>query len=183
MSRPTLEVADIVRRHGVTIPRDVVLMLKALTTVSGVAVRLDPQLNIAELLRSHVTRLVRDRLSPRRVLRFAGVTLWHLISTVKTAPQQLRDVLQQVATGQWQLNVRHENLETLGRDIDRSSNRLAFSLVIGAIVVGSSVVVSSNTETRILGIPLQSFGVFGYLFAGILGLGLLWAIFRSGRLS
>lgn len=177
------EFAETIRRHGMSIPRDVVMMLKAMTTVSGVALRLDPELNIAALLRTHVNRLVRDRLSPQRMLRVAGVTLWHFLGALRTAPQQLREVLKQVATGQWQLNIRHENLGPLGRDIDRSSNRLAFSIVIGAIVVGSSVVISSDTQRTVLGIPLQSFGVFGYLFAGLLGLGLLWAIFRSGRMS
>ena len=92
-------------------------------------------------------------------------------------------MLRQVSSGKWQVNVRHENLEPLARELDRSGNRLSLSIVIAAIVVGSSMVVTSDTEMELLGIRLQSYGFFGYLFAGILGIGLLWAILRSGRLS
>jgi hypothetical protein len=35
---------------------------------------------------------------------------------------------------------------------------------------------------RILGFQVQTLGMIGYLLAGVLGMGLSWAIFRSGRL-
>ena len=177
------EVAENVRRHTLQIPRDVVLMLKSLSTVWSVALRLDPDLDLTALLRPRLMAIVRRRLSPRRIARTAGVTAWHVLGFMKSAPQQFRDVLRQLSSGQWQLNIRHENLETLSRELDRSSNRLAFSIIIAAIVMGSSLMVCANSQVMILGVSLQSFGVFGYLFAGVLGLGLLWAILRSGRLS
>ena len=63
----------------------------------------------------------------------------------------------------------------------RSPQR-SFSAVIAAIIVGSSVVVSASTELMLFDIRVQYFGIAGYLIAGVLGLGLTWAIFRSGRL-
>lgn len=185
LSMPTIfaEAAEAIRRHDVSVPRDVILMLKSLTTVWGVALRLDPDLDLVSLVKPRLAAMVRNRLSPRRVTRLGGIMLWHLLSFLRSGPKQLREVLQQVASGRWQLNVRHDNLEPLGRDLDRSSNRLAFSIVIAGLVVGSSVVVSADPQVEVLGIRLQSFGVAGYLIAGVLGMGLLWAIFRSGRLS
>ena len=177
------DVAETIRQHDLSVPRDVVLMLKAMVTVWGVALRLDPDLDVAALLRPRLRAMLGERLSPQRMARTAGVTIWHLLSFVKSAPQQLREVLRQVSSGKWQLNVRHENLEPLAREVDRAGNRLAFSIVIAAIVVGSSMVVTSDTNMQLLGIRLQTYGFFGYLFAGILGLGLLVAILRSGRLS
>jgi len=35
---------------------------------------------------------------------------------------------------------------------------------------------------KVLGFGVQTLGMLGYLIAGVLGAGLLWAIFRSGRL-
>ncbi len=177
------EGAETIRRHDVAVPRDVILMLKSLTTVWGVALQLDPELDAVAMVKPRLAALVRSRFEPRRVLRMGGLTLWHVVSFLRSGPQQLRNVLQQVASGQWQLNVRHDNLEPLGRDLDRSSNRLAFSIVIAGLVVGSSVVVSADPQVELVGIRLQTFGIVGYLLAGVLGLGLLWAIFRSGRLS
>jgi len=80
------------------------------------------------------------------------------------------------------LHVRHENFERFIHELDRSSNRLAFSVVIAAIIVGSSVVVSATTALTVFGFKVQYLGMVGYLLAAILGLALLWAIIRSGRL-
>jgi len=183
LSKIFAEVAEAVRRHDLTIPQDVVLMLKAFTTVWGLALRLDPELDLVALLKPKLAGMVRDRLSPSRVARNVGVTTWHLLSFLRAAPQQFREMLRQFASGKWQLNVRHENLEQFGREVDRSGNRLALSIVIASLVISSSMVVTSDTQVKLFGVGLQTFGLIGYVLAGIFGVGLVVAILRSGRLS
>ena len=176
------EFSDVVRRHEVAIPRDFMTLLKAIGTVSSLVVRLDPELDMLELLRPRLKQTLADRFSLPRLVRGTTLVGWHLLNIARQAPGQLRQMLRRVATGTWRLQVSHENLERLIRELDRSSNRLAFSIVIAAIIVGSSVVVSADSTLTLFGIPVQHFGVVGYLIAGVLGLGLSWAIFRSGRL-
>ncbi len=177
------EAAEVARRHDATLPRDVVLMLKSLTTIWALALRLDPDMDLAAVLRPRLSAMIRSRLAPSRMFRSGALTLWHVLSLLRSGPQQLREVLRKASTGRWQIQVRHDNLEPLARDIDRSSNRLSFAVIISGVVIGSSMVVSSDPQVEVLGIRLQTLGVAGYLIAGVLGLGLLWAIFRSGRLS
>ena len=76
--------------------------------------------------------------------------------------------------------MRHEKLEGLEQHIDKASNRLSFSLIIASIIVGSSIIMQTQIGPLLLGYPL--IGVVGYLVAGFLGLWLVWAIIRSGRL-
>jgi ubiquinone biosynthesis protein len=177
------EIAAVIRQHNVTLPRELVMVLKTLITIAGVALRLDPELDLVAELSPKVRKLVAGRFSPKKIVRTTGVTLWHLFSIMRSAPAQLRAVLRRVGKGKWQVNIRHENLDRLIDELDRSSNRLSFSIVIAAIIVGSSVVVSTNTDFPVFGIDIQWFGVAGYLVAGLLGIRLLWAIYRSGRLS
>jgi len=176
------EFSDILRRHDVTMPRDTIMLIKAFSTVAGVINRLDPDLDLLELIRPRLRQIMRERFSPRALSREALRASWHLANIFRTAPGQLRRSLRKLGTGQWRLDVRHENIDRLINEVDRSSNRLSFAVVIAAIIVGSSVVVSANTNFEILGIKFQYLGILGYLFAGVLGLGLSWAIFRSGRL-
>ncbi len=177
------EISEVLRQQDVTVPRDIVVLCKALVTIAGVAMQLDPEIDLVAMLKPRLRRMVAERLAPNRLLRGLGVSAWHLFSILRSAPRQLRTALQRLSLGQWQLTIRHENLDRLTSEMDRSSNRLAMSIVIAAIIVGSSVVVSTDPEVKIFRIPLQAFGVVGYLFAGIMGVALLWAIFRSGRLS
>jgi ubiquinone biosynthesis protein len=159
-------------------------MGKSLVMITGVVLELDPNLNLVELLRPRILQMLRLRFGPSRVLKAAGMTGWHLINIVKNAPRQLRNMLRRMSRGEWQVNIRHQNLEYLASELDRSSNRLSFAIVIAGIVVGSSMIISSPLEQEtILGVPLPVLGLAGYVFAGILGIALVWAIWRSGRMS
>ena len=66
------------------------------------------------------------------------------------------------------------------REFDRSTNRLSFSVIIGAVIIGSSVIIHSGKGRMMFGYP--SLGLVGYLLAAFLGLWLVWGIIRSGRL-
>ncbi len=177
------EIANVIRQHKVTLPNELVMVLKTLITIGGVSLRLDPELDLVAELSPKIRKLVAGRFSPKKIVRTTGVTLWHLFSILRSAPAQLRAALRRMGSGKWQINIRHENLDRLIEELDRSSNRMSFAIVIAAIIVGSSVVVSTDTEFPVLGVDIQWFGVAGYLIAGLLGLRLLWAIYRSGRLS
>ncbi len=176
------EAFDLMRRHDIVVQRDLSMLSKALGTVSAVATRLDPDLNLIELLKPRVRQAISERFSPTHVALATARMSWDVLSILRRAPGQLREALRRLSGPGWELHIRHENIDLLVRELDRSSNRLAFSVVIAAIIVGSSVVFSASTEMTILGIRLQYFGVAGYLTAGVMGLGLAWAIFRSGRL-
>ena len=176
------EITEILRSHDVTLPQEMVMVFKALVTGAGVALRLDPEMDLVGILKPRVKDLLASRLTPARLLRSAGVTAWHVVSMLKTAPGQLRGALRLLSRGRWQINIRHENLDRLTRELDRSSNRLSFAIVIAAVIVGSSAVISAAGQFTLWNVPIQWLGIAGYLFAGLLGVALLWAIFRSGRL-
>ena len=95
----------------------------------------------------------------------------------------MRDISRRLARGHWQVNIRHQNLDDLAHELDRSSNRLSFAVIIAAIIVGSSLVMTTAGGTSVWGIPLPVLGIVGFFFAGIMGVGLVIAILRSGKLS
>lgn len=176
------ELADVIRQHDVVIPRDLSLLLKALSALDGVTRQLDPDLNLLELIQPRVRKAISKQFSPDQVSRATTLVAWDLLTLLRRGPGQVRSLLRRLGTHGWELNIKHGNLDRLTKELDRSSNRLAVSIVIAAIIVGSSVVISTGSGLRIVGINVQYFGLVGYLIAGFFGLGLSWAIFRSGRL-
>ena len=177
------EFTDLVRQNRVSLPREFVLFGKALVGVGGMCLQLDPKLDLLALVKPKIRRLLRQRFEPRRLMRTATISGWHLWNILRTAPGQLRDVSRRLARGQWQLNVHHQNLDDLGHELDRSSNRLVVAIITASVILGSSWVLTSDTTLAFLNIPLTWIGVVGYLFAGVLGLWLVLAILRSGKLS
>lgn len=182
VTRILAELADVIRRHDVYLPREVIVLIKALGMVVSLASRLDPQMDVLALLRPRLRKSLRERFSAPRMARASVVAGWHLFSALRHLPANLREGMRRLGTGSWELNVRHENIDRLSSELDRSSNRLSFAVVIAAIIVGSSVVISADSTLQIFDIEVRYLGIVGYVVAGVLGLGLSWAIFRSGRL-
>lgn len=175
------ELIETVRRNDVTLPRDFVALFKSLATVSGVVLQIDPELNLLELLQPKLSKLLRDRFSPQRLLRMAGMSTWHLFSILRDAPRFIRDTMRGMGRGQFQINIKHENLDHLASELDRSSNRIAFAMLVASTIIGSTMLLS--IDAQIFGMPIRYLGFVGYAITFVMAGGLLIAILRSGKLS
>jgi ubiquinone biosynthesis protein len=63
---------------------------------------------------------------------------------------------------------------------DQISNRISFSIVIAALIIGSALIVISNIPPLFHGISM--IGIIGFLAAAIMGIWLLVAILKKGSL-
>jgi len=63
---------------------------------------------------------------------------------------------------------------------DQISNRISFAIIIAALIIGSALIVISRMPPMVYGISL--IGLIGFLAAGFLGVWLLVAIIKKGRL-
>src|SRR3989338_5606920 len=174
------DIFQIAVHYKARVPNDLILLGKTLLTIEGLARALDPDIMILEEAKPFATELIKKRLSPTYQMTKAYRTLSDLGEIVKEIPGQFSYVLKKVMKDKLKIEFVHSGLDRFIRDMDKSSNRLAFALIISAIVVGSSVIMLSGKEPLLLGFPML--GVIGYIIALFLGLWLAISILRSGRL-
>ena len=85
-----------------------------------------------------------------------------------------------IAMALYGIEFEHRGLQALGAALDRVSNRIAFAIVLAALIVGSSLIVLSDIPPHWHDIPV--IGLLGFLVAGIMGFWLLLSIIRHGRM-
>ena len=174
------EVFPLLNRHRIRLPSDFALVGQALATAEGAGKGLDSEFNILPLIRPYIKKLMLKRMGLKRRLKVLR-GLWEDLSDLFThLPGDLRQMLAKTKRGELVVKLEHHGFEHLTSALDKSSNRLSFSLIIAALIIGSSLVMQLNKGPQLLGFP--AFGVLGFLIAGILGLWLVVAILRSGRL-
>jgi ubiquinone biosynthesis protein len=101
--------------------------------------------------------------------------------TFANYPRQLHALLSELKDGEVEVRFRHAGLDDLISKVDILANRLVFALLIGALILGSSMLgIFVEGGAQLLGVSV--FGLAGFVIAAILGLLLLFAIIRSGRL-
>ncbi|MCG8408749.1 MAG: AarF/ABC1/UbiB kinase family protein [Phycisphaerales bacterium] len=184
MSTIFRELIETVRRNDVTLPRESVALLKSLAVVSGVVLQLDPEFNLFELLKPRLSKLIREQFSSRRLLRTAGVSTWHIASILRDAPRLIRELMRGMGRGRFQVNIKHENLDYLAKELDRSSNRLASAVIMASTIICGTMLLSMEADVEIFGIvPIRYLGFVGYAIASFMAVWLVVAILRSGKLS
>jgi ubiquinone biosynthesis protein len=170
----------VVRGHHITMPPELLLLAKTLVLTESVARDLDPGFEPLERLGPLVRQLAAGRVSLARTARQLQGWMEEVHGLVAELPREARFLLRKLQRNQLTLNLEHRDLDRLIDELDRSSNRLSFSLVIGALIVGSSLVLQSATGPRVFGFPLLA--LLGFLAAAFLGFWLAIGIVRSGRL-
>ena len=171
---------DSMLRYKLKIPHQFHVLFKAITTIDGVARQLDPEFNTISHTRPFVEKLVRERHDPSRMLKDAALYSSELLDIIKIIPRDAYEILKKIKTGRLKIEFEHQGLSKFISEMDKSSNRVSFSLVISALIIGSSLIIMANKGPLVYGFPVL--GILGFIFAGILGLGLAVAILRSGRL-
>jgi len=171
------EIFDIVQKHHLTIPPNLSLMLKALVTVEGLGRTLYPEFDFVSEVRPYLKKVTLHRYDPRRRFRDMLILLEDMYRLIEELPPGIQDILRKVRQGELKVQFEHRNLERLTMEMNRSSSRLAAAVIIGSLIVGSSLVMQVKLGPSLFGFPLL--GIIGYLLASVLGLKLIWNIFRS----
>jgi ubiquinone biosynthesis protein len=174
-------VFDIIRRHRIAPPRDFTLMLKCLMTIESFAKDLDRDFQIIEQLKPYARRFAFEEISPRRMLRQMRSAVRNAGELTARLPEDASAIITKFRRGRFKIHIHHEHLEELEQTLDSSSNRLAFSIIIAALLIGSSMLVAQ--EGMVLGVVrLETLGIIGYLTATFIGIWLVVSLIRSRRL-
>jgi ubiquinone biosynthesis protein len=167
------EMIEIVQRYRITLPPSMAMLVKVLVMLEGTARMLQPNFSLMELIQPYQKKMLRRRLSPARQIRKARRIYTEVEKLAEVLPRRLRDILQQVESGRFDVHLDHRGLEP-------SVNRLVLGLLTSSLFLGSSLMISQNVWAfRGVSVP----GTLGVLFSAFLGWRLLRAIGKSGRLD
>jgi len=180
VGRMLLEFIDLVSTHRIKVHPDLTLLVKVLVIVEGMGRELDPEFDMVGHLRPFLEKEFREQRSPGRLLKEMEQGFEGYLSLARNLPRDLREILNKLNRNKFRIDLEHRGLDRFSKELDRSANRLCLSMIIAALLIGSSIAMQSNRGPMLLGLP--AFALFGYSCAGLVGIWWMIAILRSGRL-
>ena len=168
------------RKYRIKFPSEYFLIFKTLFEIEGVARRLYPEYNLTESVRPYMRRWFFDQYNPKRYVKDLLVILDDLNYYFKSLPTEIGLIVQKLRFGRLKLPIVHENLEKAMGEVDRTGNRLSFSIIIASLLLSSAIIVQAKVGPFIRGYPVL--GLAGFFTAAVMGILLLIGIIRSGRL-
>ena len=166
-------------RHEITLPRDLLLFDKCIIELEGLARVLYPDVNILDECEPYARKLYVERLSPSSIAEGALSVAADYRDLAKDFPSQAGRIMKKVLDDRLRIEFLHRGLEDFMGEVDRSSNRLTFAVIIAALIVGSSMVIAAESAPTVMGLPVL--GILGFLIASMLGFWLAVQILRSGK--
>src|SRR5699024_5993455 len=123
------------------------------------------------------------RFHPKRLLKRAVARSLDVFEILRALPKDIQDMTKTVQKCRLKFNINVENAPSFLPRLDRSSDRLAFNVVLVSysilmvgLIIGSAIAGVSNLLFKLLLIEL------GGIVALIMFLFMLFSIFRSGRM-
>ncbi|KLU59656.1 protein kinase UbiB [Peptococcaceae bacterium CEB3] len=143
---------------------------------------LDPELSIMDIAQPFGRRLLMERFRPSNIAEQAWQNLNEYGDMVLELPKQLKELLRNAQRGRLSLQIRLPETNDFLRKLDRMTNQLSFSIVLLSFsIVMAGLIIASAQSTR----PILLFHIpaieLGFVFATLMFVWMIFAIFRSGR--
>ena len=176
-SEVVYELLQIARRNRIKLPGNLGLFAKSLANLEGTARKFNPDINILEEVKPLLTNILEQQLIGSTPLQTALRTVLDLKSFSLKSPRQIEVLLDSLTSETLNVNLKIRELDNLRRSLDNSANRLAFSVIIGSLIIGAAIVTASAQSRQLTIISTVLFAT-----ASLIGLWLVVGILRSGRL-
>lgn len=179
ISKVLEDILSLTQKHGFRLPMDFVLFGKTIMTLEGLALKYDPEFRITVQSRHFVEKIIKKRKSPSEMIKRWLSTASKLKDFAANIPEKSSLLLKRIKQTDMSLKYIDRDMRTLIIEMDRSSNRITFGLIITALIIASTIMLNYD-EVKILNIPAFSF--IGFLISVLLILIVLASIMREKRL-
>jgi ubiquinone biosynthesis protein len=161
--------------HGIRCPADMMLLVRCLVTLEGVGRDIDPSFNLATELAPFMERVVTERYNPRRMMERITEETRMLAGLARDIPRYVGRSLEKLSKDELKVQFEHTGLDKLITELDRSSNRVVIGVVMASLIISSSLVLRAGSASLWFSIPV-------FVLSSLLGIWLIYGVFRSGRL-
>jgi len=166
---------EILRNHGLELEPRFTLLLKALATIESVGRQLDPELDFVSIIQPYFERFMLSKYEFTNLSREITQQLNILWKFFVELPDDIRSITAQMRSGELKFHIHHEYLEKLANTLDRASSRISISMITASLIIGSSLLLTTSSTTRQL-------GILGFTLAGFLAIYLIFSILFSKKL-
>jgi ubiquinone biosynthesis protein len=163
---------------GIDISRDYVLLAKAVLSLEKTGSALDPEFSIVSTARPFLVGLTKERWAPEALLRSLFWKLEESLGCLASLPADTHRLIRRIENEDIGIRLHHRGLEELNTTLNRSANRLVLAVIIGALIMGSSMIITTGVQPLLWGFP--AIGILGYSISMVFGFWIIVDIFRSG---
>lgn len=176
LGRFIMELNDLTNRHHIGMPEGVSMLGRGLMTIEGVLADINPDINFMQIVTVH---LAGQELDIQKELKQTSITALNTLRKTLDIPAHLADILKMTVKGQTKINLEITGSEEPLSKIDAMVNKIILAIICAGLLIGSSLVCTTDMSGKLFGIP--ALGAIGFFLAVILGGIIVYDILRKKK--
>lgn len=174
-----MEVMRICSDQGLAIPRELSLLGKTLLNLDRVAMALAPKFNPNASIERNLSSIAQKRTFESLKKGDVMSMLLELKELFARSPQKINELLTLLAENRLRIDVDAVDEVALIQGFQKIANRIAMGAIIGAMIIGSSLMMDIDSGFSIGGYP--GFPMTILIVSGIMALGFMYSVFRHDK--
>jgi ubiquinone biosynthesis protein len=146
-----LRLFETARRFDMQVQPQLILLQKTLFNIEGLGRQLYPELDLWQTAQPYLRKWMRQRVSPRAMLRRVRAQLPDVLLALQQVPQVFQTAVREAAEGNLRLQVEQPALAELRDDMRRSNRRRDTSLAAAVLWVSGLLWLAMTTRDEWLG--------------------------------
>lgn len=175
------EIFEIAKRNNIQLPKELVLLIRGMVILEGVIAEIDPEMEVLEVIipfvKSKNKYYVLNKVGSDEMM----LSLYNFADDALKLPSKIVELSESLVQGRVKVNFQVDEFGKSLNQLNKMVNRLVFGIIVAAMIMGSSMIINSNTKPKIYDLPV--IGITGYFVSGIFSFWLLISIIRSGSLK
>ena len=161
------ELISIIRDFRLTLPSNIMLLMKSLIVLEGVARNLDKDVKLIEHIKPFAFRYVKEQIKPNNILKQAKKLIVDYSHILRELPADFGDLVSVMKKGSMKIQLEHKNLESLANTLDGLADRLSYSIVLASLIMASALIIASKMPPLFHGTSIV--GMIGFVISAIMG--------------
>jgi ubiquinone biosynthesis protein len=156
----------VAKKHRIKFPRDFVLLGKALVTLQGVGIELNPEFNLVQTAHPFISKLSKQKTKPIYLLKRLVMEGERFAEFAHSLPDESRKVYRTIEKADIALDTINQDIKSLTSEMRMESWRVVMGIIIAALVIGASLTYKTDPKVGRLFIILACI-ILAYLLFSI----------------
>ena len=140
----------LMQKYDVRLPNEFVLMARGLSMVENIGLRLDPNIDVVELLKPIAKKLMVQRYNPLKMANNAKNSFFSFEHVLRALPSLISKTIYKIEEGEVTVNIEVKHISEI-------TNQLSLAIIIAALLIGSSLVMLIDVGPRFYEMPVLGF--------------------------
>ena len=154
ISNVLYDLLELTKKYNIRLPSSFILLIKAVITTEGFAKEFYPEYNYLNSWKKHAKRIIRKRKRPDYILKSFRDNAIDFRNFFVNLPDNIKNVINSRSNHKIRLD--QGDIKNIENSLNRTITRIAYGIIIAALIIGSTILSVKETKYMIYGFPLIS---------------------------